>query len=107
VIPDKTLANVDVLIGPALKKLTPDPENDIGKAWDMPKATKTHPTMPKMTLGCSYKDGSAGAADPTASAQSAPVATTKKLLPIPNTAKSCVFRVNEYTNEPYGNCSRE
>jgi hypothetical protein len=101
------LAAVDVLVGTAMKKLTADPENDIGTAWDLPKATKARPTAPKLTLACSYQDATGSAAGSVASKKSASAPAAKKLLPIPASAKSCVFRQDEYTNAPYGTCSRE
>jgi len=101
------LAAVDVLVGAAMKKLTADPDNDIGTAWDMPKPTKARPTVPKLTLACSYQDATASGAGSATSTKAASATATKKLLPIPAAAKSCVFREDEYTNTPYGNCSRE
>jgi hypothetical protein len=71
-IPGKKLQDVKVLIGPSLSKLEPDPENDIGIAWDLPKKSTK-----KATLACYYGTG--------------PQAE-KKLLPIPPTASYCVFR---------------
>jgi hypothetical protein len=106
-LPDKKLAAVDVLVGPALKKLTADPENDIGTAWNMPKPTKAHPTVPKLMLACSYQDQTSPGIGSAPTAKSVAASTAKKLLPIPATAKFCVFREDESTNAPYGHCSRE
>jgi hypothetical protein len=106
-LPGQKMAAVDVLVGAAMKKLTADPENDIGTAWNLPKPTKARPTVPKLTLACSYQDETASGAGSATSTKSASATATKKLLPIPAAAKSCVFREDEYTNAPYGNCSRE
>jgi hypothetical protein len=106
-LPDKKLAAVDVLVGPAMKKLTADPENDVGTAWNMPKPTKAHPTVPKLTLACSYEDQTSPGIGSAPTAKSVSASAAKKLLPIPATAKFCVFREDENTNAPYGHCSRE
>jgi len=106
-LPEKTLTAVDVLVGPAMKKLAPDPDNDIGGAWKLPAPTKTRPTVPKLTLACSYQDQTSPGIESAPNAKSVAASTAKKLLPIPATAKFCVFREDENTNAPYGHCSRE
>jgi len=106
-LPEKTLTAVDVLVGPAMKKLAPDSDNDIGGAWKLPAPTKTRPTVPKLTLACSYQDQTSPGIGSVPSQKSSSIATLRRLLPIPATAKSCVFREDENTNAPYGHCSRE
>lgn len=95
VIAGKTLSDVTVLVGPTLKKLSPDPDNDIGTAWNLPKSTKAHPVRPKLALACNYKSP-AGPAE----------MIERKTLPIPVIANSCTYRQDEYTNIPYGDCTR-
>jgi hypothetical protein len=104
-IPNRKLAAVDVLTGSAMNRLAKDKDNDIGEAWNLPKATKARPIVPKLTLACSYQDETVSTGGTASSAKSA--AAQKKLMPIPATAKSCVFRDDSFTNIPYGNCSRE
>ena len=83
VLPNKNLQTVDVLVGPAMKKLPPDPDNDIGVAWVLPKVSKAHPVRPKLTLSCAY-------ADANAASDKRPI-TEKKQLPIPVSAGICNF----------------
>ena len=94
VVPDKTLREVFVLVGPAMKKLAPDGDNDDGVAWNLPKKTKARPNPPKTTLACDYGTGPAPAV-PTREK------IDRKLLPIPANAMYCVFRKDGHcsTNE--------
>ena len=94
VIDGQTLSGVDVLTGPAMKKLAVDPENDIGQAWSLPKVTRAHPVRPKLALACSYKGDASS------------TVRKKILLPIPAAATFCEAREDDYTNAQYGRCRR-
>jgi hypothetical protein len=97
-VPGKALSDVDVLVGPSMKKLPGAPDNDIGGAWNLPKITPQHAARPKLTLSCSYVPETAAAGDKTP--------PEKKLLPIPNGAAECSFRYDNDGNRR-GICSRE
>ncbi len=88
-----TLSEVDVVTGPRKKPMAADPENDIGTVWNLRPATKTRQVQPSRLLICGYQN--AGGAIP-----------EKKILLIPTTALTCIHRTDDYTNEPYGNCTR-
>ena len=87
------LSDVDVVSGPRSKPVPPDPENDIGTVWNLRPSTRTKEAQPKRFLVCSYRSSSG------------PL-TEKKTLPIPAIAANCVHRTDDYTNDPYGNCTR-
>lgn len=91
VIEGETLSEVGVLTGPAMRKAAPDPDNDIGTVWVLPRITKAHPVRPKLTLSCIYKNTTGTVAD-------------KKMLPIPAAAVECALREDDFTNAPYGRC---
>ncbi len=75
-----------------MKKLNPDPDNDIGVAWDLPKKTQARPIVPKTTLACYYRPKSG-------ETQETP---EKRLLPIPAAASYCVFRTDGHCSTAAG-----
>jgi hypothetical protein len=81
-IPGKKLQDVSVLTGPSMAKLQPDPDNDSGMFWVLPKKTSR-----KATLACYYGTGAQA---------------EKKLLPIPPAASYCVFRKDGHCSTSEG-----
>ena len=92
VIDNAVLSEVTVVTGPKMKALLPDPDNDIGKVWGL-VAPRGNQVQPKRQLVCGYKSASGAL-------------TEKKTISIPSTARTCVFRTDDYTNAPFGSCSR-
>ena len=88
-----TLNEVDVVSGPRRKPVAVDPENDIGTVWNLRPATKSRQVQSSRLLVCGYQSASGAIPE-------------KKTLLIPATASTCVHRTDDYTNEPYGNCTR-
>ncbi len=88
-----TLSEVAVVSGPRRKPVAADPENDIGAVWYLRPATKTRQVPSQRLLVCGYQNANGAVPE-------------KKTLLIPATASTCVFRTDNYTNEPYGICTR-
>jgi hypothetical protein len=94
----KGLRKADLLTASGKPYTGTDPENTIGIAWDIPKATKAHPVRPKLTWACYYGEGARPGDDSTEPLQ-------KMLVPINEKPSFCTLRGEVALGELAATCS--